>query len=81
MVSVTTPRASRWDRIVVCGQGHYYHTLWWPLGSFKAVRLGNRRYQRCPVGRHWSMSRGVDPDTLTPEPRREANQLYDVRVI
>ncbi|CAB4872917.1 unannotated protein [freshwater metagenome] len=43
----------RYDVIVECGDGHRYTTYWVPAASFKAVRLGTTRYQRCPVGRHW----------------------------
>jgi hypothetical protein len=40
--------------VVRCGQGHLFTTLWIPGASVKAVRLGWWRFQRCPVGRHWT---------------------------
>jgi hypothetical protein len=42
--------ANRFDAIVRCSKGHLFTTIWVPLASFKAVRLGSRRYQRCPGG-------------------------------
>jgi len=35
----------RFDRPVRCSAGHTFTTIWMPLGSFKAIRLGRRRYQ------------------------------------
>jgi hypothetical protein len=37
------------DRIVRCSQGHLFTTVWIVGSSAKAVRLGYKRYQRCPV--------------------------------
>lgn len=51
------PMFERFDRPVRCRDGHLFTTIWVPLASLKAVRLGDRRYQRCPVGRHWSIVR------------------------
>ncbi|KAK6542857.1 hypothetical protein TWF694_006796 [Orbilia ellipsospora] len=65
------------DRIVVCEHGHLYTTTWVPLISFKAVRLGNQRYQKCPIGQHWSLTERVDERSLTPEQREEAAAHHD----
>lgn len=46
----------RFDRQVRCSAGHVFTTIWMPLGSLKAVRLGWKRWQYCPVGRHWQWS-------------------------
>lgn len=54
------------DVIVRCRQGHLFTTLWIPLASLKAVRLGWVRFQRCPVGHHWSLVIPVNQTTLTP---------------
>lgn len=70
----------RFDRIVRCSQGHLFTTIWIPLGSAKAVRLGPRRYQRCPVGHHWTIIRQVDPDTLSAAERQAAAATHDVRI-
>ena len=44
---------------VRCSKGHTFKTTWSPLGSFTAIRLGSVRFQRCPVGNHWSFVRPV----------------------
>jgi hypothetical protein len=62
----------RFDRIVACSEGHRFTTIWVPAGSFKAARLGTKRYQRCPVGRHWSIVQRVDPATLSDAERAAA---------
>jgi hypothetical protein len=72
--------ANRFDAIVRCSKGHLFTTIWVPLASFKAVRLGSRRYQRCPVGRHWSMVRQVNPDDLDPQQREAAAAVHDTRI-
>jgi hypothetical protein len=72
---------NRFDTIVRCSKGHLFTTIWVPLGSFKAVRLGPRRYQRCPVGHHWALVRKVDPDTLTPAELEAAQAVHDVHVV
>jgi len=64
--------------IVRCRQGHLFTTIWVPFASFKAVRLGSFRLQRCPVGDHSSL---VTPDAdLTDEERRTAGEHRDVRI-
>ncbi len=70
--------ARRWgyglggDTTVRCQAGHLFTTLWVPGVSFKASRLGWYRFQRCPVGHHWSLVSPVRQDDLTArnEPRR-----------
>ena len=37
------------------GRGHLFTTIWIPGGSLKSLRFGWWRYQRCPVGHHWSV--------------------------
>jgi hypothetical protein len=71
--------ANRFDTIVRCSTGHLFTTIWVPLASVKAVRLGGRRYQRCPVGHHWSMVTRVNPDDLEPS-EREAAAVHDIRL-
>jgi hypothetical protein len=68
------------DRVVRCSSGHVFTTIWIWGGSFKAVRLGTRRYQRCPVGRHWAMVRLVDPESLTPQERETAATVHDIHI-
>jgi hypothetical protein len=66
--------------IVRCRQGHLFTTIWVPGASFKAVRLGNARWQRCPVGKHWSLIKPVKDADLTDEERQIAAQSRDVRI-
>lgn len=40
--------------IARCSEGHLFQTPYFPLMSFKAIRLGSSRLQRCPVGKHWT---------------------------
>jgi len=40
----------RFECPVRCSAGHLFTTIWIPLASLKSVRLGDRRYQRCPAG-------------------------------
>jgi hypothetical protein len=61
------------DTIVRCSKGHLFTTKWIPGSSFKAVRLGGaRRYQHCPVGKHWAVVQAVKDADLTDEDRRLA---------
>jgi hypothetical protein len=66
--------------IVRCRQGHLFTTIWIPGASLKAVRLGWARWQRCPVGPHWSLVIPVKPATLTDEERQEAATRRDIRI-
>ncbi|MHB8339568.1 MAG: hypothetical protein ACYDB7_00100 [Mycobacteriales bacterium] len=71
---------ARFDRVVRCRSGHLFTTIWVPAGSVKAVRLGNRRWQRCPVGRHWSTVAPVDPAALSPSELDAAGAVHDIRL-
>ena len=70
----------RFDQIVRCKAGNLYSTTWIPLGSLKAVRLGRRRYQFCPVERHWATAQRVDRATLSENERTEALAHHDIRI-
>jgi len=65
---------------VRCRQGHLFTTLWIPGLSFKAIRLGFFRLQRCPVGHHWSIVVPVRDADLTPMQRVLADQNRDVQI-
>lgn len=60
--------------LVRCSKGHVFTTKWSPLGSLTSVRLGFARFQRCPVGQHWSLVRPANEDDLTDEERRSAER-------
>jgi hypothetical protein len=65
-------------RVVVrCRDGHLFTTLWIPGASVKALRLGWWRFQRCPVGRHWSLVTPVRESELSEEQRRLAREQRD----
>ena len=66
--------------IVRCRQGHLFTTIWIPLASFKAIRLGTWRFQRCPVGDHWSLVSRVWEAELTEDERRAAAEHRDARI-
>jgi len=66
------------ERIVRCRDGHLFTSTVVPMASLKAVRLGNARFQRCPVGGHWTLVRRVDASTLTPEELAAARSVHDV---
>jgi hypothetical protein len=66
--------------VVRCRQGHLFTTIWLPGASLKSLRLGWWRYQRCPVGRHWSIVTPVKQSDLTAEDRRIAGENRDIRI-
>jgi len=66
--------------IVRCRSGHLFTTIWIPGVSFKSVRLGWWRLQRCPVGGHWSLVKPVRQAALTNAERRAADEHRDVRI-
>jgi hypothetical protein len=66
--------------VVRCRQGHLFTTIWIPGASLKSLRLGWSRFQRCPVGRHWSLVTPVKPSALSDEERRTAAGNRDIRI-
>jgi len=69
------------DTVVRCRSGHLFTTWWVPGVSFKALRLGWWRFQRCPVGRHWSLVTPARLSQLTDDERRSAATAHDVRIL
>jgi hypothetical protein len=63
--------------VVRCRQGHLFRTLWIPGVSVKALRLLWWRFQRCPVGGHWSVVAPVKESDLTACERRLADRQRD----
>jgi hypothetical protein len=68
------------NTIVRCRQGHLFTTIWIPGVSVKSIRLGPRRFQYCPVGRHFSLVAPVKDTDLTGNERQEASAFRDVRI-
>ncbi|WP_328855908.1 hypothetical protein OG579_10615 [Williamsia herbipolensis] len=66
--------------VVRCASGGLYSTIWVPMVSLKAVRLGGSRWQRCPVHGKWETARPVDPGQLTAEQRRAAEAITDIGI-
>ena len=68
------------NTVVRCREGHVFTTIWIPGVSLKAIRLGWARYQRCPVGGHWTFVTPVRDIDLTAEERRLADERRAVRI-
>ena len=69
------------DTPVRCSAGHLFTTIWVPLASVKAVRLGSTRYQYCPVGHHWATVTRLDEDgAVNQEELAEAALVHDVHL-
>ena len=67
--------------IVRCERGALYSTLWWPWGSFKAIRLGGTRIQRCPVHHQWEKTQKVDVTRLSPDEITSAEAITDIGIV
>jgi len=67
-------------KIVQCSQGHYFSTIWMPFGSLKAIRLGDRRIQKCPLCHRFRSVVQVEPDQLTEEELTAAKNLKDSKI-
>jgi hypothetical protein len=68
------------DTVVRCRDGHVFTTAWIPAASLKAIRLGWWRFQRCPVGRHWSLVTPVDAASMSEEERNLAAGCHDIHI-
>jgi hypothetical protein len=79
---VARGRGYRFGRNVVvrCRRGHLFTTIWIPGASLKSIRLGWYRFQRCPVGQHWSLVTPVKESDLTEAERETALSHHDARV-
>ncbi len=73
-------RFERFDRPVRCRTGHLFTTIWMPLASLKAIRLGGRRFQRCPVGHHWTMVVPLDQRSAGAADLAAAAAVHDIRI-
>jgi hypothetical protein len=66
--------------VVRCRKGHLFTTIWVPGASLKSLRFGWWRFQRCPVGKHWSIVTPVKEAELSDEERRVASENKDIRI-
>jgi len=64
--------------IVRCMRGALFETVWIPLVSFKAIRLGPLRIQRCPVHRRVEVVQLVDQATLSDAARANRGKIAPV---
>jgi hypothetical protein len=72
----------RFDAPVRCSAGHLFTTIWIPLWSLKAVRVGWKRYQYCPAGRHWATATRLEWAATVPTDAdlAQAALVHDVRI-
>lgn len=68
------------EKPVKCSAGHLYTTIWVPLGSLKSIRLGWKRFQYCPVGKHWAMTSVVPNDAEHQGELAMAQEVHDIRI-
>jgi hypothetical protein len=66
--------------VVRCRDGHLFTTIWIPGASVKSLRFAWWRYQRCPVGKHWSIVTPVKEANLTAAEKRTAAGHKDIRL-
>jgi hypothetical protein len=66
--------------IVRCREGHLFTTIWLPGASLKSLRFGAWRFQRCPVGHHWTLVKLVRESNLSGRERRTARVHKDIRI-
>lgn len=55
--------------------------MWLPFVSFKSIRLGTRRFQKCPVHQRWELARMVTEDEWSEEIVAEAAAHRDSNII
>ncbi len=76
VIMIVVGRARGYDygreSVMRCSRGHLFTELLIPGVSFRAVRLGVARYERCPVGRHWALCRPQRRSDLSPDEIAEA---------
>lgn len=70
----------RYETPVRCADDHLFTTIWIPFVSLKSVRMGGRRFQRCPVDGHWSTVERLDPETTDPGELEAAALVHDIHI-
>ena len=70
----------RFEQPVQCSAGHRFTTIWVPMATLKAVRLGWERWQYCPVGHHWATVHRLDDGTASEADLNAAALVHDVRI-
>jgi hypothetical protein len=85
LAAVAVETAALWLRssriggnvVVRCRERHLFTTIWIPGASVKALRW---RFQRCPVGPHWSWVTPVRESELAPAELALARERRDMRI-
>jgi len=80
VVALGARSGPRFERIVRCRSGHLFSTTLVPGMSLKAVRLVNVRFDRCPIGHHWTLVKPVDESTLSSDELAAARAHHDLRI-
>ena len=70
----------RFERPVRCREGHLFTTIWVPFASLKALRLGRKRLQYCPVGHHWTTVTRLDQGSARRKELAKARAVRDLRL-
>ncbi len=70
----------RFAQPVRCRDGHLFTTIWVPFGSLKALRFGRKRFQYCPVGRHWTTVTRLDEASARRKDLAKAAKVRDLRL-
>lgn len=68
------------NTVVRCRKGHLFTTIWIPGVKLKEIDLLVARFQRCPVGAHWSLVVPVREASLTDAERQFAREHRDIRI-
>ena len=68
------------DRPVRCKDGHLFTTIWVPIGSLKAIRWFNQRYQYCPAGHHWTWVTPINVATASEVELAQAAAVHDIPI-
>lgn len=63
--------------IARCSEGHLFSTIWIPLVSFKAIRIGSDRWQKCPLCRKFRRVSLVDKDGLSAAEVEQVRSVQD----
>lgn len=79
-IALSARAAGGTERIARCRSGHLFTSTVVPGASIKAIRLGRVRFQRCPIGNHWTIVGWVDPATLTADELAAARSTHDTRL-
>lgn len=64
------------ESIIRCSDGHLFTANWIPLVGIRSIRLGTKRYARCPVNRRWRLMERVSPGELSADQLAQAAAVH-----